>query len=112
MDSYSQTDITCYNGNDGTITVIASGGTLPLIYTLTPGNIVNYDGLFTGLSSGTYTISVTDDNSCPAATIINIVINEPSPITILTAVATDITCHDLTDGSIAVTATGGTGILH
>ena len=71
IDSYSQTDITCYNGNDGTITVIASGGTLPLIYTLTPGNIVNYDGLFTGLSSGTYTISVTDDNSCPAATIIN-----------------------------------------
>ncbi|MFC2107443.1 PKD domain-containing protein, partial [Bacteroidota bacterium] len=56
------THVTCNDSTNGTITVNASGGTLPLEYTLTPGNIVNNSGHFTGLAADTYLVSVTDSN--------------------------------------------------
>ena len=47
------------NGNDGSIAVTPSGGTPP--YVITPNSLTN-------LPLGTYTISVTDANNCPADT--------------------------------------------
>ncbi|MDK2910086.1 MAG: hypothetical protein PWR20_1653 [Bacteroidales bacterium] len=108
--SSSINNITCYNANDGSISISATGGTGTLTYTLNPGGIVNNSGLFTGLSAGTYTITITDINSCsftsPDYTIIN-----PEEITITSLISEDPLCHNGSDGSITVQASGGTGTL-
>ena len=48
-------------GNDGTATVTATGGTLPYEYIWSNGGMTP---TITGLSVGTYTVTVIDDNGC------------------------------------------------
>jgi len=44
-------DVTCFDGGDGSITVVASGGTAPYIYSLDPSfTTYNTTGVFDGLS--------------------------------------------------------------
>lgn len=44
-------DVTCFDGGDGSITVVASGGTAPYIYSLDPSFATyNTTGVFDGLS--------------------------------------------------------------
>ena len=97
--------------SDGTINVVANGGTGALVYTLNPGAISNGTGNFTNLSANTYTVDVTDANLCGPVTTANITINEPAAITITGTTSTDITCNGAGDGTIMVTANGGTGAL-
>ena len=65
-----QSNISCYGGSDGTITVNASGGTNPYTFSINNGaNYFNATGtdlrLFTGLLPNTpYTIKVKDSNGC------------------------------------------------
>jgi hypothetical protein len=65
----STTNNICNGGTNGSITVSSTGGTAPYTYTIA-GPIVNTtgasSGTFTGLSAGSYTITVTDANSCTA----------------------------------------------
>jgi PKD repeat protein len=61
--SMSKTDATCAN-NDGTATATPSGGTSPYSYLWAPGGQTAQTA--TGLASGTYTCTVTDDNGCVA----------------------------------------------
>ncbi|GAA4808862.1 gliding motility-associated C-terminal domain-containing protein [Litoribaculum gwangyangense] len=65
-------DVTCDGDNDGSITVLASGGTPPYTYSLDNVDFSNTTGVFTGLSQGNYNIYVKDDNDCI----------DPSPLTI------------------------------
>lgn len=60
--SYSFVNPTCPGGNDGSITVTLTGGTLPYTaYSLTgSATQSNNNGVFTGLGEGTYNISVSD----------------------------------------------------
>ncbi len=59
--------------NDGRIEVAGSGGTLPLTYSIDGGTTVQTTGLFTGLTLGTYTITIIDANGCVATCIYEIV---------------------------------------
>lgn len=108
-----KTDITTCNGdNTGTITITATGGTGVLTYILNPGAIqTNSTGAFTGISAGTYTVDVDDENSCGPVTSSSIEITEPTQISITAETPTDISCNGLTDGQIVITASGGTGAL-
>jgi len=60
-------DVSCFNGHNGQIAVLADSGALPYSFyldgILNP-NPIPYDSVFTNLSSGTYVVSVVDDNSC------------------------------------------------
>ena len=60
-------DVSCFNGHNGQISVLADSGALPYSFyldgVLNP-NPIPYDSVFTNLSSGTYVVSVVDDNSC------------------------------------------------
>lgn len=62
MANISSTPVSCYGGSNGTLTVSASGGTPG--YTFTLGAVTNTTGVFTGLSAGTYTVTVTDSKGC------------------------------------------------
>ena len=60
-------DVNCYNGNDGQISILADSGALPYSFSL--NGVLNpnpypYDSVFTNLSSGSYVVSVLDDNNC------------------------------------------------
>jgi PKD repeat protein len=57
----SKTDASCAN-NDGTATAAPSGGTAPYTYVWAPGGQTTQTA--TGLSSGTYTCTITDANGC------------------------------------------------
>lgn len=65
----SQTNVLCNGGATGAASVSASGGTPGYSYDWTPGNPTG-DGTasVSGLSAGTWTCTVTDANSCTAAT--------------------------------------------
>ena len=60
-------DVNCYNGSDGHISIIADSGALPYSFyldgVLNP-NPIPYDSVFSNLSSGFYVVTVIDDNDC------------------------------------------------
>ncbi len=110
IDSIISSNVSCHGYNNGEIIVYANGGTGQKTYTLNPGNLSNTSGQFVGLSGGTYSVSVTDENFCPPASQNNISIVDPEEIVIDSIILTDVSCHNAGDGSIVVTASGGTGI--
>ena len=69
----SSTRVSTAGGSDGTATVSVSGGTPGYSYNWTPGNPTG-DGTnaISGLSAGTYTVTVTDARSCTTATSVTI----------------------------------------
>ncbi|MHC1703583.1 MAG: gliding motility-associated C-terminal domain-containing protein [Tenuifilaceae bacterium] len=106
--SQSNTDITCNGLNNGTITLVGTGGTAPYNYSITGGApFANATGLFTGLTGGTYTAAIEDSRGCTATGNIITIIN-PALLSITSSVATPITCFGVGDGEIDVVATGGT----
>ncbi|MBU3678816.1 MAG: hypothetical protein FGM32_04315, partial [Candidatus Kapabacteria bacterium] len=113
--STSRSDISCTGAADGGITVTASGGTGVLQYSKDDGTSYQTSNVFTGLSAGTYGIKVKDANNCVAST--NVTISEPTVVTLSSASTNksnngyDVSCFGNNDGSITVTASGGTGTL-
>lgn len=77
--SIISTNNNCFNAADGSITVVAQGGTAPYVFTIA-GPTVNttgaLNGIFTGLTAGSYTVTVTDNNGCTATTAA-IIITQP-----------------------------------
>ncbi|MBW8050712.1 MAG: T9SS type A sorting domain-containing protein [Cytophagales bacterium] len=96
----SSTDVSCNGGNDGAANLIVTGGTSPYSYLWSNGSTAEDLG---GISAGSYTVDVTDSNGCLAND--TVVISEPAAL-VLTMSATDATC-DSSDGSAAVSVTGG-----
>jgi hypothetical protein len=108
----NSSDVTgCAGDATGSINVDASGGAGALTYTLSPGGTSNGTGEFTGLAAGTYTVDVTDANGCGPVSSGDIVIEEPAGITISSTSVQDVSCYGGTDGSISISAEGGTGTL-
>lgn len=107
--SITKTNVTCNGNNDGTITLNASGGTTPYQYSIDNG--VNYQSSnsFTNLSPNTYTLKITDANSCVSSTQ-NSTVTEPNAIS-FTTTPINVKCFGGNTGSIVVTASGGTGTL-
>ena len=115
IDSTSSTETTCGDGSDGTITVYLSGGTGSYNYNLNLGaSTVETSGYtdsthftFTGhIQSPFYIIIVEDGDPIVGIASTNAFIDGPDPISIISAIPTDMTCHDVANGTITVTATG------
>lgn len=97
----SSTDVSCNGGSDGIVGILVSGGTPPYSYSWSTGGT---NPTITGLTAGTYTITVTDDNGCQE--ILDVIVNEPTPITI-TPSTVDPGCAG-NDGQVTLSASGGT----
>jgi len=94
----------------GTITVTGvTGGTPPYIYSI---DGINYQvsNVFTGLTSGTYTVTIQDSNSCTFVTN-DITIDPLDPPTDLTFSHTPLSCPSNTTTITITGVTGGTGVL-
>jgi len=94
------TGTTCGNPN-GSALANASGGTGTLTYSWSNGGSAQ---TISGLSSGNYTVTVTDQNGC--TTVSTATVNPSSAITITPSV-TNSTCSDISDGGISLIVTGG-----
>ncbi|HXB10894.1 MAG TPA: hypothetical protein VNZ45_02825, partial [Bacteroidia bacterium] len=89
--------------NNGSASATASGGTGGYKYKWTPSGGTNASA--TGLSAGTYTITVTDANGCTKTTSVNISnIGGPSA----TSTKINVACNGGLTGSATAIATGGT----
>ncbi len=75
-----------------------------LKFTNTTGNS---DGVYTGLSVGTYTVTVTDANGCSVVTA-GVSLSAPVAIGITASVTGVVSCNGATDGIIGGSVSGGT----
>jgi gliding motility-associated-like protein len=99
----SQTNVTCMGLTDGSATVNASGGNTPYTYSwsTTP---VQTTATASNLTSGTYTVTVTENNGCTATT--SFTITEAGLLNLITD-STAVSCFGYSDGSASVTVSGG-----
>ncbi|MBI4648552.1 MAG: gliding motility-associated C-terminal domain-containing protein [Bacteroidia bacterium] len=98
----SSTDVLCYGSANGTASVSASGGTPPYSYYWSNGSTTIS---VTGLTGGTYTVSVIDNNGC--ISVVSVVINEPAQFSTY-SILSNVNCRNGTDGSINLIVSGGT----
>lgn len=104
----TETDVLCFGETTGTITGTAASGITPYLYNLTQGGspiAANGNGNFTGIAAGSYTVAVLDDYGCTASG--NITVNEPALLQ-ATPAPQNVSCFGEDDGSLSITATGGT----
>jgi hypothetical protein len=106
----SQTNISCNGGNNGAASInTPTGGAGGYTYNWTPGNPTG-DGTVsvTGLTTGTWTCTVTDANACTATQTFNI--TQPTALVVTAASQTNIACNGGNTGAASInTPTGGAG---
>lgn len=98
-------DVTCYEGEDGSIRVTAIGGTGDYLYQWSHTTVSTNE--VTSLTSGAYTVTITDENTC-SVTSETINVLEPAPYEIIgvnLVRPSGITGAE--NGSIAIDITGG-----
>jgi gliding motility-associated-like protein len=106
------TAATCGGASNGAVDASLSGGTAP--YTIAwsgPGGFASTSEEINSLISGVYTLQVTDANGCSAIQPFSV--NQPGMF-IIDATLSDhngfgVSCADGSNGSINITASGGTG---
>jgi hypothetical protein len=99
----SSIDVTCFGASTGQATVAATGGVAPITYLWSNGITTN---AITSVTAGTYTVTATDASGCERTTSVDIL--EPTELMVQTTSAQDETCASAGDGSITVSASGGT----
>jgi len=101
----STTNVSCFGGANGSMTAIIAGGKAPFTYSWTAAGVGNV-AVANGLSAGTYTVTVTDavgqvkSSTCTVA--------QPTQL-IASEAHINASCFEVCDGSVTVSATGGTG---
>ncbi len=94
--------VSCFGDTDGNAEIITTGGSAPYRY--------NWDGggsgsRQTGLTSGTYSVTVTDANDC--VTQIPLTITEPALLELVLDTTRNVSCQGDSDGLIGVSVLGG-----
>ena len=117
------TDPNCENA-DGTITILANGGSGNFTYRLTGIDLnsngvdiidPNADGIFENIAPGTYQVMVTDNlvtdgtNNC-TTTVSNIIADAPVQPVIADTAPSNVSCNGAGDGSFNVVLAAGTDI--
>ncbi len=107
VDSIAGIDITCFAGNDGKITVFASGGTPNYEYSIDGGTTWLNQNTFIGLSAGVYTVIIRDANGCVINTPPITLVQPQNPVNGILVTKIDADCNN-PFGEITVTGIGGT----
>jgi hypothetical protein len=96
-------NVGCNGGSNAALTATGSGGTVSYTYLWSNGAT---SATNSGLSAGTYTITITDANSCTSTS--SGTITEPAALTASISIDNNVSCNGLSDGALTATATGGT----
>ncbi|MBK9933481.1 MAG: carboxypeptidase regulatory-like domain-containing protein [Cytophagaceae bacterium] len=97
----TKTDVKCFGDNTGSATIIVKGGTQPYTYNWSNGGTTS---IIDNLVAGTYSVTITDANSCTLTA--QVTINQSTQL-VANAATVNVTCKDGNDGSISVNVTGG-----
>lgn len=105
VDTIIKSDILCFGDNDGTVNIIANGGTGALSYSIDNTNFQD-TGYFDNLHNGVFSVAIKDSNQCTINR--NFFIYSPPPISFVEYHIDSILCHgDL--ANLSITAQGGAG---
>jgi ELWxxDGT repeat protein len=107
--SATVTDVACFGGNNGSITVTNANGVAPFQYSRDGGLTYQSSNVFGGLVAGTYTITVKDVNGCTG--FVTKDVTQPAQL-LVTPGSIQSTCSGQSTGSISVNVTGGSGNLN
>jgi gliding motility-associated-like protein len=104
INSISLVSPLCFNTNDGSITINASGGLGPKYYTV---NALPYtlNNTISNLGIGTYTVHIKDSLNCVKDSVINL--TGPPPIVVTNITMVQPYCSNATTGAITIAAAGG-----
>ena len=96
-------NVSCFNSNDGALSVFTKGGSKPYSYSL---NGAPFDTIssFSNLPIGTYTLQTRDTFNCIKDT--TVTLTQPPQIYVK-AIATNVTCYNAGNGTIEIAAIGG-----
>mgnify|MGYP003314875462 CR=1 FL=1 len=98
----TSSNISCNGFNNGSATVVPSGGVQPYTLLWSTNDTSN---TIDSLMGGSYSCTITDDNGCSLTETVNI--SNPDSLT-LSASITDVGCYGDSTGSISITTSGGT----
>jgi large repetitive protein len=98
----NSTNPSCFGFNNGSAVATASGGTLA--YTYLWNTVVSASNTNSNLSSGNYTLQITDANNCSFDT--TYVITDPAVFVIDSTTHIDASCNTFCDGSATIYAPG------
>jgi len=96
------TNVSVNGGSDGAIALTISNGTSP--YTFAWSTAATTKDL-TGLTSGTYGVTVTDANGCMNSN--SSIVTQPTSIVIATTSQTNVLCNGASNGAIDLSISGG-----
>ncbi|UTW66155.1 HYR domain-containing protein [bacterium SCSIO 12643] len=96
-------NVTCNGLLDGGATASATGGTGTYTYDWNNSAIT---ASITGVSAGSYTVTVTDANGCTSTN--TGVVTEPAVLVANAVIDSNVTCYNGADGGASVQVTGGT----
>jgi hypothetical protein len=94
--------VSCYSGSNGSAISSASGGTSPYTYSWSVGGT---NPTISGLTGGSYTVTLLDSNGCSAST--SVTITQPNALSVSASVTALIFCNGGT-GSASANVSGGT----
>ena len=100
---FDQRSIVCSGQADGKVVAIPEGGVAPYTYSWADGTNKSF---ISGVSEGMYMVTVTDANGCRAED--GVMVREPEELHIK-AHYSHVSCGEISDGSMTVEASGGTG---
>lgn len=102
----TSTPVTTTGGSDGTATAVPVGGSAPYTYLWSPGGQTTITA--TGLTAGSYIVTVTDSKGCTTTASVTVGSAGALPLTATVVKNNMSLCSGANDGSITVTADGGT----
>lgn len=95
-------DVSCYGGNNGSASASVSGGISPYSYLWNTGATTT---TITGLTPGTYSVTVQNGIGCTTQSVV--AIGQPTPLAINTS-NTNVTCFGGSNATLSASAVGGT----
>ncbi len=100
----SAKNISCFNLNNGSIILNATGGTGAYTYNWSPA--ITTGSSASGLSAGSYTVTIRDSNGCTIND--TITLTQPAVLAVSPDSAVNPSCYGLINGRIVLGVTGGT----
>ncbi len=105
--SFSGADVSCFGNSDGEATADPDGGDSPYTYQWDAAAGSQTTVVATGLSAGTYTVEITDDEGCVATA--DVTITDPAEVVASISDSEDVLCFGESTGFADGIGSGGVG---
>ena len=103
----SITEPRCAGQDNGQLVLEASGGVEPYEFSMDKGATFQDLSVFNNIGPGSYNAVVRDSLGC-IASLEDLVITAPAPLSVISAESRSASCNSMKDGQIILTAAGGT----